>query len=356
MKRNFLTFILFMFLCNSFISADISKGIEIGSATLKLPFAIAANYYDCKDETKKALIFESIYLFLDITNTLLKYKHHSDDVALLEKVLNICNAYCLIVNIIKYSQSDFEFKDDVNDKKNDEDKIKKELEKNNFKKNLYNILKNVAFAGDTISSLMFALNNGDSLSKHIIRKLNSNFNFWIKIFSNSIDNKKVEIYSRLWFVISLFVLTGNVISQNYILRNRQGFDFIQRMQPYQVDYNQQGNMDQFFGNFGFIPIQPPQGTGLDAASEEQLAPIKKLPENVTLEQLNEAIGEVREDVSSCLFCMEDFEHGREVSVVLGCNHVFCRECLDHWRAIGSNACPNCRRNIDINGTCNFVIE
>lgn len=35
----------------------------------------------------------------------------------------------------------------------------------------------------------------------------------------------------------------------------------------------------------------------------------------------------------------------EVNVVTGCGHVFCKGCINHWKAIG-NSCPTCRKRLE----------
>ena len=43
----------------------------------------------------------------------------------------------------------------------------------------------------------------------------------------------------------------------------------------------------------------------------------------------------------CLVCLSDFEQGEECRL-LGCRHVFHKDCVDQWIKVGRNACPACR--------------
>lgn len=43
----------------------------------------------------------------------------------------------------------------------------------------------------------------------------------------------------------------------------------------------------------------------------------------------------------CLVCLSDFERGEECRL-LGCRHVFHKDCVDQWIKVGRNACPACR--------------
>ena len=43
----------------------------------------------------------------------------------------------------------------------------------------------------------------------------------------------------------------------------------------------------------------------------------------------------------CLVCLSDFEEGEECRL-LGCRHVFHKDCVDQWIKVGRNACPACR--------------
>jgi len=45
----------------------------------------------------------------------------------------------------------------------------------------------------------------------------------------------------------------------------------------------------------------------------------------------------------CSICLENINH--MVYVKTNCNHHFHRECINSWKRIGKNSCPNCRKNI-----------
>ena len=47
---------------------------------------------------------------------------------------------------------------------------------------------------------------------------------------------------------------------------------------------------------------------------------------------------------SCSICLEDFQEMDEVRQLLGCHHVFHRECIDHWLAKAAT-CPRCRQKV-----------
>ena len=53
-------------------------------------------------------------------------------------------------------------------------------------------------------------------------------------------------------------------------------------------------------------------------------------------------GEVHANtVDRCLVCLGDYEEGEECRV-LGCRHVYHKECVDRWLEQGANSCPACR--------------
>jgi hypothetical protein len=45
----------------------------------------------------------------------------------------------------------------------------------------------------------------------------------------------------------------------------------------------------------------------------------------------------------CNICMEEKEKG----VLLGCNHIFCENCLKEWLTKSKKTCPTCRKEVVI---------
>ena len=46
---------------------------------------------------------------------------------------------------------------------------------------------------------------------------------------------------------------------------------------------------------------------------------------------------------NCSICLEKINHISYIKTY--CNHHFHRECINSWKRIGKNSCPNCRKNI-----------
>ncbi|KAF2836001.1 hypothetical protein M501DRAFT_911090, partial [Patellaria atrata CBS 101060] len=93
------------------------------------------------------------------------------------------------------------------------------------------------------------------------------------------------------------------------------------------------------------PAKPPVASEADVASAPGLYVIRAA-ENGTpglsaIEVDGSAVLPLVAD-DRCRVCLCDYEAGEEARLLVNCNHLFHRECIDQWLTTGRNSCPLCR--------------
>jgi hypothetical protein len=73
--------------------------------------------------------------------------------------------------------------------------------------------------------------------------------------------------------------------------------------------------------------------------------INMLPTRVYHRSASAGGGEGREELTSCMVCLEEYEEGEELRT-LPCLHSFHKSCIDKWLG-GKKQCPMCKTPIDI---------
>ena len=57
---------------------------------------------------------------------------------------------------------------------------------------------------------------------------------------------------------------------------------------------------------------------------------------------NDKIHKTNEDYEDCSICLEKIKSG---NIKTRCGHIFHEDCINKWKNIGKNTCPNCRGDI-----------
>ncbi len=170
---------------------NITKYSQISAAVLKLPLAITANCFDLQNDTKKALIFDSLYCATDVTDLILKICENSDDISPIEIGFAVYHLIKFIKNIKKLSNLETNFQ-----------KTKEEIMPNyKTKKTIYSILKYATLIGDSFCSVGFGASKGICVNEY--RQLFSWNSGFAKILNVLIDNKNCQNHSKPLFVLTI---------------------------------------------------------------------------------------------------------------------------------------------------------
>ncbi len=200
LKRT-LSLSILLSLFNSFAFSNALKISQISTAALKLPLAITANYFDLQNDTKKYLIFDSLYCATDITDLILKICENGDDISPIEIGFTVYHLIKFLNNIKKIS----------NLETNVQKTTKETIPNYKLKKTIYTILKYATLIGDSYCSLGFGAREGTCAKEY--RSLFSWDSGFVKILNVLIDNKNCQIHAKPLVVITVLATFVYTFSQ-----------------------------------------------------------------------------------------------------------------------------------------------
>ena len=362
--KNKLTFIVLFSFFNSFVFSNALKYSQIGTAALKLPLAITANCFDLQNDTKKALIFDSLYCATDVTDLILKICENSDDISPIEigfavyHLIKFLNNIKELSNLAKISIPQLHQKT-----------TKETIPNYKLKKTIYTILKYATLIGDSYCSLGFGAREGTCAKEY--RSLFSWDSGFVKILNVLIDNKNCQIHAKPLVVITVLATFVYTFSQIDSIERKKFYKELnkrekrfrkerkrlkkerqerERQRREQAEQERRERERQRREQAEQERKRQENERRRQQNIKEQNKKINKaLRQNnnqVTLEQLYNALG--RDKENECPICQDNFDNN---IILTQCHHIFCSECLQGWHITNQQRrptlCPMCKKPINM---------
>ena len=221
-------FLFSLLLCSIFLislgRANLAKKSQVIAAAAKLPCVVLSDYFYFKNDIKKSLIFDSLYLATDVVDTALKMYHREKNIHFLEIVFVFYHMVSFITKMVELknldNESDIkkeEISEEINSKEDNEN-----LNKNNLKRRFfYNFLKYGSLLSDSVFSVGFAYTKNDEIASWI-----SSLGVWQKIFIDCVNNRDFKFDSNSFAVFSLiFGFLWTILDGNEIFEETRSFNF-----------------------------------------------------------------------------------------------------------------------------------
>ncbi|MBD3231296.1 hypothetical protein GF322_01405 [Candidatus Dependentiae bacterium] len=326
-KIKLLIILLLLTNCNLAVASNIRNYFEATTAGLKyIPFALS-DFYDFKGNEQRKIVYEMLYLSLDILDSLCKlcsctklrsFDNSSKeiDISKAEKVgfilLESFNIQFDLFSGIKKVDQFFKNKNiqNIKLKKNKKKKIKlDDLSENTmFKKQVfYTLFKHALVIIDIIISI-----DSSFINDLQVKNLQCLLRFFLKSLTRNIDNKTALIPNK---ALSCLIFLGIVVLIPIFLENKRKLEENLKQNPAKEE------------------------------DEEKNYPSNNNSPKKSFKNLKEQYGDKVE--SYCPICYDEFEDNQSVILTDCCNHLFCKQCLIKYRFVQQNDyvdhnCPYCR--------------